>query len=91
MTPDFLFAMLARASDEDLRLARLVLLAGMGEVALVLANMAARFPALAAGLGAVEAGDIGIFALPRLMAGLPARVGAALELLATCATTMRFF
>jgi hypothetical protein len=47
LTPNLLFPVLAGASDECLGLARLVLLAGIGRVALVSACVFARFPDLA--------------------------------------------
>lgn len=90
MTSDFLLAMLARASDKDLELARLVLVAGMREVALVPADMAARFSEVGARLVAAGARHVGILALSRLVAGLPACMGAAFELLAAREAAMRF-
>ena len=81
LTSNLLLAVLARASDEGLGLARLVLLAVVRGMALVGARMVARFPRLAARLGAMRAGDAGIFTVSRLVARLLALVSPALELL----------
>lgn len=72
------FLGLARAGDDDLALARLVFLAGVGRVAGRFVRVAACFLGLAAGLRArlVE----GVFAFAGLVAGFTAEVGAAFEL-----------
>jgi hypothetical protein len=53
LAANLLFPVLARASNECLGLARLVLLAGVGCVALISACVLARFPDLATGLRAM--------------------------------------
>ena len=81
LASNLLLAVLAGAGDEGLGLARLVLLAVIRGMALVDARMVARFPRLAAWLGATRSGDAGIFTLSRLVARLLALVSPALELL----------
>lgn len=73
--------MLARARDERLALARLVLVARVGCVARVGAGVVAGLADFAAGLRAVRARDGGVFALARPMTQFATLVGAALELL----------
>lgn len=81
LTLDLLLPVLARAGDEGLGLAWLVLFAGVRCVACVAACMIAGLADLAAGLSAARAEDAGILALAGSMAQFLTFMRAALQLL----------
>jgi len=91
LATDLLLAILAGTSDECLRLAGLVLLAGIRGVALLCASVLARFADFTTWLQAVCPGDPYVFALPGSVAVFLALMSAALERLAARQATSGLF